>query len=76
MAEPGSRRSPVMPLTASRSSPVPSPPIRMCRSYAASRIGTLKRTPMPRMKSPLAFPGSWVPSKVIVWTMRNDSPPV
>jgi len=61
-AAPGSRRRPVIPLTASRSRPVPSPPMRMCRSYDASRIGTLKRTPSPRMKSPLALPGSCVPS--------------
>ncbi len=31
-AAPGSRRRPVMPLTASRSRPVPSPPMRMWRS--------------------------------------------
>lgn len=64
-----------MPWTASRSMPVPSPPIRMCRSYALSRIGTVNRTPSPRMKSPEALPGSWVPSYVMVCTMRNDSAP-
>lgn len=50
-AAPGSRRSPVTPWTASVRNPAPSPAIRTCRSYGASRIGTVKRTPRPRMKS-------------------------